>query len=354
MAEVNYVLAFTKDVYSIKNEENESIALTLTEIDDCTKDTTLIVETIEPNVEYPLPLKVDGKYKVHLESTEFPENTSDINIDYYLNLELSMIEDIFSVLCGCDCGCDNCEDLSVDQYQALLTTRTKIDVYKHLTKPRYVTAFDAVHAETSCLIEPALYCDIATEGVTGSISYNENITKQLIALDYLAMYFTSLKGLAEQTDIDYINSKWQSDAILCCINSLGINIKEIEKLINDMATITMDSGAYENLPPDVVGDNTIATNNRIVVVYTMAHFTSGTTPPYNDPEGDPADAIRVDTLPIDGQLKLNGANVVAGQIISKIDIDNSLFTFVPPDQDALDQDTWTFSVRDTGSGQFSS
>ena len=354
MAEVLYLLDITKDVYSITNKENLTVNLTLTEIDHCTKDTTLVTVNIEKDVPYILPLKVDGKYQVHLVSTEFVGNESDIYIDYYLNLELSMIEDIFSVLCGCDCGCANCEDLSVNQYQALLTTRTKIDVYKHLVAPRYTASFDAVHAKTSCLIEPPLYCEIATEGITGTISYSEKLTKQLIALDYLAMYFTALKGLTEQEDIDYVNTKWQSEAILCCINSLGINIKEIETLINDMATITMDSGAYVNLPPDVVGDNTIATTNRTTVIYTMAHFTTGTTPAYSDPEGDLADAIRVDTLPVDGELQLNGIAVIATQIITKTDIDNSLFTFVPPDQDALDQDTWTFSVRDAGSGQFSS
>lgn len=354
MAEVLYLLDFTKDVYSIKNKEALVISLALTEIDDCTKDTTLINTTIQPDVVYDLPLKVDGRYQVHLVSTEFPGNESDIFIDYYLNLELSMIEDTFSVLCGCDCGCADCEDLNVDQYQALLTTRTKIDVYKYLVAPRYTAALDAVHANTSCLIEPPLYCDIASEGISGTISYNERLTKQLIALDYLAFYYTALKGLTEQTDIDYINKKWQSEAILCCINSLGINIKEIQTLINDMAQITMDSGAYVNLPPDAVGDNTIATNNRVTVVYTEANFTTGTTPPYNDPEGDSADAIRVDTLPVDGVLRLNGVPVIATQIIDMVDINNSLFTFVPPDQDALDQDTWTYSIRDAGSGQFSS
>lgn len=353
MAEVNYTLRFSKDKYFVTNNETLPLSFTLSEIDECTADKTISVGTIDAGVEYEIPLTLDGKYNLNLLSTQFPGNESNIYINYYLNFQESMIEDIFSVLCSCDCGCANCIDLSVEQYKALLVARNKVDVFKYLVYPKYYTSFIAVHQNTSCLIEPALYCDIATEGVTGQSEYNEKLTKQLLALDYLAMYFTDLKGVTDTEEIDYINKKYQSDAILCCINSLGINISEIKNLINDMATITMDSGAYVNLPPDVVGDNTLATNNRTTLVYTEAMFTTGTTPPYNDPEGDPADAIRVDTLPVDGELQLNGVPVIPTQIITMVDINNNLFTFVPPDQDALDQDTWDYSIRDSVSGQFS-
>jgi len=351
MAEINYTLTHIKDVYYILNEQGVIVNYIFKDTDPCTADDVEATGTIAVDENFEVIFPQDGYFQMVL--TE-GANESNIYFKYYLNLQLSMIEDIFTVLCPCDCGCSDCVNLSTDQYKALLTARNKIDIFKYLVSPKYDTSFTTVHKGASCLIEPKLYCDIDTEGVTGLASYNQELTKQLIALDYLAMYFTDLKGVTDQDEIDYINSKYQSESILCCINKLGINIKEIETLINDMATITMDSGAYVNLPPDVVGDNTLATDNRTTLIYTMAMFTTGTTPPYNDPEGDAADAVRVDTLPVDGELQLNAVAVTPGQIISKVDIDNNLFTFVPPDQDGLDQDTWTFSVRDTGSGQFSS
>ena len=355
MAEVNYTLSKSKDAYSILNNEASNITYTLHKQEPCKAETVLIEEgTIAPTASYIPTLSLDGTYVLNVLSTETPGNESNVTFLHYLNLQLSYLEDIFSVLCSCDCGCANCEDLSVDNYKALLVTKTKLDAYKRLVFPQYNASFNATNETIHCIVDPVLYCDLAQEGITGLLQYNEKLTKDLIALDYLTLYFTDLRDVVDEEEVAYIKSKFNSEDILCCINSLGVDINDIKTTIENMGTITMNTGAYENLPPDVIGDNTLATPNRTDFVYTMAMFTSGTTPPYNDPEGDLADAIRVDTLPPDGVLKLNGTPVIAGDIISSTDIDNSLFTFSPPDQDPLDADDWTFSVRDVGSGQFSS
>jgi hypothetical protein len=115
----------------------------------------------------------------------------------------------------------------------------------------------------------------------------------------------------------------------------------------------ISTAALANQPPDVLGNTTLGTLNRTPLLYTEAQFTSGTTPAYNDPEGDPALQIKVLTLPVDGQLLLNAVPVSLNQVIIMTDIGSSLFSYVPPNQDALDVDTWNFTVEDTGSGQFS-
>ena len=66
---------------------------------------------------------------------------------------------------------------------------------------------------------------------------------------------------------------------------------------------TITSTAYVNLPPDVIGKNGIFTPNRTTLIYTMSMFTTGTTPPYNDPEGDLIDAIRI--VDISNGLEIN-------------------------------------------------
>ena len=77
-----------------------------------------------------------------------------------------------------------------------------------------------------------------------------------------------------------------------------------------------------------------------------------------DPENDPLQAIRVDTLPANGQLMYdttgsgNWALVTSGQVILATEISAGRFKFVPPDQNALNNTSWNYSARDSGSMQF--
>jgi hypothetical protein len=361
MAEVNYTLTHKKDVYYILNDEAVPLDYTLQDIDPCTTDDVVSVGQIAVAENFEVPLIKDGVYQINL--TE-GANESNIYIKYYLNLQLSMIEDIFTVLCPCDCGCANCTDLSTDKYQALLTTRNKIDVFKYLSSSRYDAVFTVVHKGTACLVEPQLYCDITTEGVTGMAAYNEQLTKQLIALDYLAMYFADLKGVTDQEEIDYINNKYQSDSILCCINKLGINIKEIETLINDMATGTITSAVYVNLGPTDVGFLNINVANRSSDgALTVLNFTENVAsypPAADDPNPDPANnvfhSIRIDTIlatgdPSIGLLKYNGTSIIAGVlplVITMVEVGAGALTYSSPDTDPADIDTFTYSVSNVG------
>ena len=87
-------------------------------------------------------------------------------------------------------------------------------------------------------------------------------------------------------------------------------------------------------------------------MFTLDDFTTDTTPPYNDPEGNPPLEVRINTLPVAGTLELNAITVVPGQVIPVIDITNSLLVFIPPSQDAVDASNFEFSVSDSGSGLF--
>jgi hypothetical protein len=344
---IDYTLTEKQDKYYVINNELSSMTYTLVKVDECTASRDSVASgTIAPSEEAVIPISLDGTYEVILQVTAEPDLT--IYIVYYVNFQLSLIEDVYNSICSCECGCKDCTDVTGD-CKILLITSNKIDVFKYLVDPRYKASFEAVHQGTACLIEPAMYCDIATEIVTGSSQYNENLTKKLIALDYLAMYFTDLSGLfvtEDQEEIDYVNTKYQSKAILCCISSLGIDINKIKTIIDDMGTITINSGSYVNLPP-TTGDNTLATANRTDYVFTMADFTANTTPAYSDPEGTPAIAVRFTSLPADGTIKLNSNPVNINDVIDKASIDANQLTYTPPDQDPVDADSWTFQAQDT-------
>jgi hypothetical protein len=118
-------------------------------------------------------------------------------------------------------------------------------------------------------------------------------------------------------------------------------------------TVAVTAAAEVNQPPTAVGDASQTINYGASLVFTRAMFTTATTPPYSDPEGDAALNLRITALPVDGTIQLSGSNVAINSIISFADIDAGRLTYIPSlaDTDG-DLETFTFQIADAGSGQF--
>ena len=115
--------------------------------------------------------------------------------------------------------------------------------------------------------------------------------------------------------------------------------------------ITMSVAVAVNLPPSVVGDNTFNLVYAESKVFTVADFTSGTTPAYVDPEGDPALSVKILTLPANGNLVHNGTNVIVNQVIPVTEISAGYLVYNPDlGITTLQNLTFDFSVADSGSG----
>lgn len=121
-------------------------------------------------------------------------------------------------------------------------------------------------------------------------------------------------------------------------------------LESNVAAMNCSVADSTNLPAEV-GDNTIYTSNRVITVLTLEMFTSQLAPPYNDPENDLIDAIRIDEISQANQgiYKLNGVAISAGDIITREDLQANLFTHEAADTDTVSSDTMSFSARDEGS-----
>lgn len=343
-----YTITKTQDKYYIQNSGATSITITLEVLENCVEYDTVYSKTVPINEEIEITFSKDGDYNLTITDGT---DTVEVPFKYYLNLELSMIDSIQSTICNCKCNC-GCEDTDMCK---LLMTRAKIDAYKRLINPQAVSFFDAINKHVKCLITKPIYCSLAEESIFGEANCNENFIKQLIALDYLALYYFEYMQEDSTEGKDYVETKFKQNKIFCCIQKLGINILEIEQLIkNNMGTFTITSAAYINQAPSSIGDYSLSVSNRAVSTLTLAMFTTDTTPAYADPEGDAAASVRIDTLPADGILYLDGVAVIAGQEISVADINSNLLTYESPDQDALDSDTFEFSIADAGSGLYSS
>lgn len=190
---------------------------------------------------------------------------------------------------------------------------------------------------------------VLTLPATGTLQYNAvnvNANDELSWSGIGTNLFTYIAPASPQTAY---NDTWTFD-----IKDVGSNT-----LSGLTGTITMAVQAYVNQPPTVgnnattfVGANSIAHGAEVTI--TTAHLTTDTSPAYSDPEGDGALLLRVNVLPADGELLLNGIPVVAGQVITFTDIGNSLLTYRAA-RDVYTQRTRTFEfdIQDSGSGQWS-
>lgn len=120
-----------------------------------------------------------------------------------------------------------------------------------------------------------------------------------------------------------------------------------------MGTITVNILEESNQPPNNIGWLLLNIQNAASHTFTLPNFTTETTPPYSDPEGDPLAAIKIKQLPLKGSLELNGVAVVLDQEITAANLSGSLLVYV---SDQVDTDAHSveiaYSASDTGSNQF--
>ena len=88
-------------------------------------------------------------------------------------------------------------------------------------------------------------------------------------------------------------------------------------------------------------------------IFSGADFTTGTTPQYNDPEGDSPYSIKILSLPAKGSLKLDNVDVQVNQEILISEVDAGYLVYVPDlsEESGLTLD-FDFAVSDNGSKQF--
>lgn len=120
-----------------------------------------------------------------------------------------------------------------------------------------------------------------------------------------------------------------------------------------MGLFTITTNAYENQPPNQVGNNQKTINYGNDLTFTIADFTTDTTPVYQDPEGDAASQLKILTLPTTGTLKYNNTAVTLNQVINFSDINNGLLVFSPDTTNTSTHSVnFDFAIADSGSGIF--
>jgi len=108
-----------------------------------------------------------------------------------------------------------------------------------------------------------------------------------------------------------------------------------------------------NLAPSQVGSTKITVSHGSTTVITTAMLTTGLNPPYEDPEGDAASRLLIESLPVYGVLLLDGVKVYVNQEISFTDITSGLLTYVNSslEEKGINEE-FNFKISDAGSGEY--
>jgi len=121
------------------------------------------------------------------------------------------------------------------------------------------------------------------------------------------------------------------------------------KKFSNMATMIINVSAKENLPP-IIGNNEIDIEYDSTYVFTQDDFTTNTTPPYSDPEGNPPYKLKVLSLPVNGTFTFNGINITINQEILFTDINSGLLQITGTKADINGESfSFNFTISDTGS-----
>lgn len=179
---------------------------------------------------------------------------------------------------------------------------------------------------------------VYTDGLAGSLKYNGTTVTGSITISVESV--TSLVYTRENNE--------------AFTESLGFRISDKTSdskfSIITYNTISGGIGIGENEPP-VVGDNTVYVDNRVETILTLDMFTTELQPPYNDPEGDLIDAIRIDEISTanQGKFYVDGIEISVDDIITRETLEANLFVHIGADEDTISSDVINFSARDEGS-----
>lgn len=298
----------------------------------------------------PLEFDGDGIYKVFAETSR---EDGEVTIPYFEDFLDIVIESVYHVLCFDNCN--NCNE-NVEKCD-FLTAKTNLDAYVRLVNPIYKTYFEVAKKYGSCKVQSYASCTTGTYVTTGLMECETDLLKYFIALDLLAIYFyeqsINYTELCGDCNKDLQKERFRIDEIICCLEGLGDIYMEFEDEVKKLiGTFTITTGAYYNEQPSQIGDYDITIPNRSILTFTPDMFTTGTTPPYTDPENDAPYQIMILTLPSEGNLFFKYNHVVENQIIDIDDIDAGHLEYAGPQQNAATTVTFRFAVNDKGSKLF--
>jgi hypothetical protein len=203
----------------------------------------------------------------------------------------------------------------------------------------------------------AVYSDNNDDKFYSIIIYRDSLNGGGLKYNRSAISGETYGESAVPIEIQYNDiEKWSFYTDSTSIYSHAILFRIIDRVqgkdyASNQYTMTVNRIAGGNQPA-TIGDITETINNRAVVPITLAMVTSSLAPPYNDPEGDLIDAIRIVEISTanKGIITLSGVIINEGDVFTREQIESNALVYSAPNYDDIWADSFRFQARDEGSG----
>lgn len=305
LSNVDFVLTLTYSLYRQKcDEENELIF------------TGSLLAGVNKNFEN----LSDGEYTLNISVVDVD---TIIYFNTYIYLRKQFITLIKDLLC-CDCGCDGLNNtlfISKDcktamefqaEYGYILNYFYALKPLSNTTQqnnnPYLPLILEALFNNSKCDLNKELckqYFNNALEG----FNVNSNLNKYQLALIYLSLYFyeKSLINSNKSDELVYLNKLYDFNNISKCIKKLGIDIQELEGIINDIIGEINDN-INNQLTPNHASNLYVNSDSSTVSIFFKKAFSFN----YQDPNNNPIKYIKFyNTSELNGTYRLrNNESIV--------------------------------------------
>jgi hypothetical protein len=222
--------------------ESINIGYTISKVTcDATKEIT--TGNIPPGEVVELKFLLDGVYTVDLYDAN--ERGDNFEIKTYNNLLLSFISNVEAVICGCS-KCKDCEECN--ECEAYLSTFMKAFSFSSFNTPIYDLYVNLIAADSRCLLENEVLCNLLHEKVYGNANVKDPIL-QIISFYYAAFYFRDFYSAEDVSEQQYITTKYKYDKIAKCMKKLGID--PAQAIANLESSSTVYYYQLESLSDDI-------------------------------------------------------------------------------------------------------
>ena len=221
-----YEFTERQDSFFIKNLDAITLTYKLFRIANCPSITyEIFTSALELNEEDCLNIYEDASYKLTISNGV--DTDIDILFSSYKNLEKSIANNTFILICD---KCNNCND-ECDSYCQLLNTLAKAEVKRNLSDSLFNIYYNLIYTELVCLLEKNVNYRVKEEMIYGKNCCDLRTPQILLSAYYLTMYYYEFFKATTIEESTYICNKYKMEDVFCCIRNLGINIDNIQSII---------------------------------------------------------------------------------------------------------------------------
>lgn len=234
-----YNINKSKDIYSLEVSQITDFKLLYTSDN---KNELISEKTLSANSTTQLNTLKDGTYLLRLNAENEDEVTEEIQVIKYL--QVSLVQDIYNILCDNCTSTNKCSSIS-KQDEKLLKNKNifnKVLTYQNMYLSKYTEDYICNFAKflesstllSKCNIQETVNNITTNERILGSSKYDERLTKTYLYIYWAGIYLLEkdLININDSEEFEFLKEKFKYNDVLNCSCELCFDIEDLENIFN--------------------------------------------------------------------------------------------------------------------------